>query len=68
VTPESVVFNARREIVYRGRIDDLYVDFGKSRPEPTTHELADAVEAVANGQPVRVGSTKAVGCYISDLK
>jgi hypothetical protein len=68
VTPEAVVFNSRREMIYRGRIDDTYLDFGKSRPEATTHELADALEAVANNRPVTQPRTTAVGCYISDLR
>src|SRR4029078_5456290 len=42
VTPEAVVFDSARKIVYQGRIDNLYEDFGKSRSEATTHELVDA--------------------------
>jgi hypothetical protein len=68
VTPEAVVFDAEREITYRGRIDDLYADFGQSRDEATTHELADAIEAVLSGQPVREAVTEAVGCPIGDLE
>lgn len=67
VTPEAVVFDSQRRIAYRGRIDDLYVDFGKVRPEPTTHDLEDALESLLANQPVAVAETKAVGCYISDL-
>jgi hypothetical protein len=68
VTPEAVVFDSQHEIVYRGRIDDQYADFGQSRTEASTHELAEALEAVVTGQPVAQPSTKAIGCYISDLK
>lgn len=68
VTPEAVVFDAHRSIVYRGRIDDLYADFGQARTEATTHELADAIDAVVAGQPVAQQATKAVGCYIGDLR
>jgi hypothetical protein len=68
VTPEAVVFDSRQKIAYRGRIDDLYVRFGEARPEPTTHDLADAVEAVLAGQSVIAPETKAIGCYIGDLK
>lgn len=67
VTPEAVVFAANGHQVYRGRIDDLFLDFGKSRTEPTTHELADAIEAALAGRPVAQPETKAVGCYIADL-
>jgi hypothetical protein len=68
VTPEAVVFDSQRKMVYRGRIDDLYADFGRSRNEASTHELADALEAVVSKRPVAQTYTKAVGCYISDLK
>ena len=68
VTPEAVVFDSRRKIAYRGRIDDLYVSFGKARDAATTHELADALEAVLAGKPVAEPATKAVGCYIGDLE
>jgi hypothetical protein len=67
VTPEAVVFDARRKIAYRGRIDDLYADYGQSRDEATTHELADAIEAVLFGKTVAQARTKAVGCPIADL-
>ena len=68
VTPEAVVFDAGRKITYRGRIDNLNDDLGSSRTEPTTHDLADAIEATLAGQPVAEPVTKAVGCYIEDLK
>src|SRR5258708_7919276 len=44
VTPEAAVFNSKRDLVYHGRIDDLYREFGKARRAATTHELADAIE------------------------
>ena len=67
VTPEAVVFDAQQKITYRGRIDNLYTDFGKARDEATTHELADALTATLAGKPVVEPETKAVGCYIGDL-
>jgi len=67
-TPEAVVFDADREITYQGRINDLYVDLGSSRSEPTTSDLADAIESILAGQPVANPRTKPVGCLIADLK
>jgi AhpC/TSA family len=66
-TPEAVVFSPRGEILYRGRIDDQYVGFGKRRMEVTTHDLNDALEAVLNDRPVPNPVTEAIGCYIPDL-
>jgi len=66
ITPEAVVYAGGR-IVYRGRIDDRYVDLGVERPAATTHDLADALAAVVAGEAVPHPKTQAVGCYIADL-
>jgi len=68
ITPEAAVFDKRGTLVYHGRIDNLYGDFGRSRPAPTTHELDDAIQAAFKGTPVAVSETSGVGCYISDLQ
>ena len=34
----------------RGRIDDRFVDVGRTRPAPTRHELRDAIEAALEGR------------------
>ncbi|MGB2606937.1 MAG: redoxin domain-containing protein [Candidatus Sulfotelmatobacter sp.] len=68
ITPEVAVFDTNRHLVYHGRIDDWYVEFGRSRPAPTTHELNDAIEAALNGKPPARSVVKGVGCYISDLE
>jgi hypothetical protein len=68
VTPEVAVCECRsNQMIYRGRIDDLYVDFGQARRAPETHDLEDALDAVLTGHPVRAMTTDAVGCLISDL-
>ena len=66
-TPEAAVFLAdRATLLYRGRIDDRYVDFGLTRPEPTTHDLEDAIAAALAGRTVTPATTVAVGCPIVD--
>lgn len=67
VTPEAAVFDARGQMVYRGRIDDRYVSLGVERPAPTTHDLSDAIGATLAGRPVPVARTQAVGCFVSDF-
>ena len=67
-TPEAAVFDANRRLVYHGRIDNLFADFGRARPAATTHELGDAIQAALEGKAVAADSVPAVGCYISDLK
>jgi len=63
VTPEAAVF-AGSSLLYRGRIDDGYEDFGRARAAPTTHELAEALQAVLAGRRVVTPRTKAIGCFI----
>ena len=67
-TPEAAVFDANRKLMYHGRIDNLYEDFGRARPAATTHELEDAIQAALGGKEVADASVPGVGCYISDLK
>ncbi len=68
VTPEVAVFDAKRELIYHGRIDNLYQDFGKARRAATTHELADAIEAASKGVAPPATSMDGIGCFISDLR
>jgi hypothetical protein len=68
VTPEALVFDKDWKIAYRGRINNQFEDFGKSREKATTHELRDAIDATLAGRPVAEPETKAIGCYIDDLK
>jgi thiol-disulfide isomerase/thioredoxin len=67
ITPEVAVFGSNGALVYHGRIDNWYEDFGRARPAPTTHELNDAIVAALSGG-VAMAPQPAVGCYISDLQ
>jgi len=66
ITPEVAVI-VDGKMVYRGRIDDRFVELGVERPKPTVHDLLDALTAVFDGRPVVQPRTQAVGCYIADL-
>lgn len=68
VTPEAAVFDVDAKLVYHGRIDNWYQDFGHARTAPTTHELDDAIQATLKGETPRIASATGVGCYISDLE
>lgn len=67
ITPEVAVFNGQGELIYHGRIDNWYEDFGRARPAPTTHELEDAINATLTGSSAPA-PVNGVGCYISDLR
>ncbi|MBM3837208.1 MAG: redoxin domain-containing protein [Verrucomicrobia bacterium] len=66
VTPEVAVFVPGPKLVYHGRIDDRYVDFGKERPAPTRRDLLAVLTSIASNQPVTNAPVPGVGCYISD--
>jgi hypothetical protein len=68
ITPEVAVFNRNHQLIYHGRIDNLYLDLGRSRPAATTHELADALDATLAGKMPATNQVRGVGCYISDLQ
>lgn len=64
VTPEVAVLSPRGELLYRGRIDDLYLGLGKFRERPTRRDLRLTLDAIGAGAPIPVSETKAVGCYL----
>lgn len=68
VTPEAAIFNASRQLTYRGRIDDRYVDIGRSRRVPTRHDVRDVLAALLAGRVLPFTSQPAVGCFIDDLR
>lgn len=68
VTPEAAVFapgNSGYRIVYRGRIDDRVIAFGKVRPAPRRRDLRLAIEAILKGNPLAFTTQPAIGCFIS---
>ena len=64
ITPEAAVIGASGQVLYRGRIDNVYASLGKRRPEATEKDLRKALDEVLGGKPVSTPETKAVGCYI----
>jgi len=72
VSPEAFVLKlaadgAEPTTLYAGRIDDRFVDFGTRRKEPTTHDLADAIERALKGTGDASPRTRAIGCYLTGL-
>lgn len=66
--PSVAVFGRAEKLIYTGRIDNWYEDFGRVRAAPTTHELDDAIQAGIAGKAARVSSAPAVGCSLADLQ
>ena len=67
VTPEAVVIGAKGKIEYRGRVDNLYADYGKRRRQATVRDLRNALDALLSGKPVPKARTEAIGCFIPPL-
>jgi len=59
-TPHFYVLRADRTVAYIGAIDNNYKDAAKANK----HYVKDAVEAVLANKPVKVSTTKAIGCTI----
>ncbi len=64
IMPQAAVFSAQGKLLYLGRIDNKYEDFGKARPTATVPDLRNALDAVLAGKPVSPDRTKSVGCAI----
>jgi thioredoxin-related protein len=63
-TPHCFLFDKSGKLVYRGAIDDNIKDPNDAKE----HYLKDAIAAVAAGKPVKVNSTKSVGCSIKRVE
>lgn len=66
ITPEVAVMRGS-QLLYRGRIDDRYIDFGKDRQTPTRRDLEIALESAVAGKAIAVKETQAIGCILADL-
>lgn len=67
-TPEAVIISPTGEVLYRGRINDLYLGPTKRQRTATTKDLRDALDAVLEGKDVTSPQQPAQGCKIGELK
>ena len=63
-TPEVAVLDAKRRLVYRGRIDDQY-RLGGALPKPRRKDLEEALKEVLAGKKVSRAETPVDGCLIT---
>jgi peroxiredoxin len=59
-TPQFFLFDGDKKLRYVGRMDDSPRDASKA----TTHELADAVQALLDDEEVKVKTTEPIGCTV----
>lgn len=64
ITPEAAVFSPGGEMLYRGRINNLYASLGKSRRRATVHDLRRALDEILADKPVSTPRTQAIGCFM----
>ncbi len=65
ITPEVVITDADETILYRGRINDAYLQPGKRKHIYSSNDLADALNNITNGREIAAPWKLAVGCYIT---
>jgi len=66
-TPEAVILGPDGQELYRGRVDDRFVDFGKTRFHPTQNDLAEALDAILQGKHAPHPVTRVLGCAIPGI-
>jgi thiol-disulfide isomerase/thioredoxin len=66
-TPEVVILGPTGQELYRGRVDNRFVDIGKTRYQPTESDLQEALDAILNGKPVPHPVTRTIGCAIPGI-
>lgn len=68
VSPEAAVLGPNNALLYRGRIDDRLIAFGRQRVSPTRRDLRVALDEILAGKPVSTPVTRAVGCYLPTIE
>ncbi|MEP7015178.1 MAG: redoxin family protein [Verrucomicrobiota bacterium] len=63
-TPEAAVFSPEGKLLYRGRIDDRYVDYGKRLDHPRQRDLQNALESIVQNKPAIWPKMAPIGCFI----
>jgi len=66
-TPEAFVFDGSGRLRYRGRIDDQFRAESR-RPQPSSHELVNALEAVLANKSVTRPYAAPTGCQVNRLE
>jgi thiol-disulfide isomerase/thioredoxin len=68
VTPEAVVLGPQGQELYRGRIDNRFIEPGKTRYQPTENDLQEALDAVLAGKAAPHPVTRTIGCAIPGIE
>jgi hypothetical protein len=63
-TPQAFLLGPDGKTLYRGRINNLFADYGQRRQTVTQHDLRNALDAVLGGKLVAQPVTETIGCHI----
>lgn len=66
VTPEVAVVGQDGTLLYRGRINDMYMEHSRVREGQFRQDLREALKEIVAGNPVSKPFTTAIGCGIPD--
>jgi thiol-disulfide isomerase/thioredoxin len=66
-TPEVVILGPEGRQLYRGRIDNRFIELGKARYQPTQSDLQEAILAILQGRAVPHPVTRTIGCAIPGM-
>ena len=65
ITPEVILMDRTNgEILYRGKVDNMYERVGKKRQVVTQFYLEEALESALNQEKIAINYTEPVGCFI----
>lgn len=67
ITPEVFVFR-KKNLLYRGRIDNSYARIGKRRRVVTSFDLINVLDNLLEGKKIEKPKTQAIGCLITYKK
>lgn len=68
VTPEVIIIDADNKVLYKGRINDAYLEPGKRRHIFGSNDLNNALAMITEGKEFPKPWKKAIGCYITYTK
>lgn len=63
-TPEAVIMDGTGSLIYRGRIDDRFVDFGQARPRANREDVREVLLALRAGRRPTFREQRGFGCTI----
>jgi len=67
-TPEVVILGADGRQLYRGRVDNRFIEPGKTRYQPTENDLDEALGAILQDKAVPHPVTRTIGCAIPGIE